>query len=197
MAGFKPYLPINKIGYSGSREIVYEDLQVSIARVSFPGVADPTWRRYNHGIGSGVDFDVLGFAVNDFINIDIQTSHAMKLSTILENHIHFMTPTDGTGDKFKFQLDVIAAPIDGNWAVPTGSPFTSEHDISADYSNLHKLLDLANVPAVNTTVSTIYTCQLKRIAASADEYAGEIYLKFNDSHIQKDTSGSLQEGSKV
>lgn len=197
MAGFKPYIPIDKVGYSGSRNIVYDDLQVSIARVSFPGVADPTWRRYNHGIGGGVDFDVLGFALNDFVNIDIQTTHAMKLSSVIDNHIHFLTPTDGTGKKIKFQLDVIAAPINGNWAVPSGSPFTSELSMDEDMSNKHKLLELADIPALNTTVSTIYTLKLMRIAASADEYAGEVYLKFNDSHIKKDTLGSLQEDSKV
>ena len=89
----------------------------------------------------------------------------MKLSTVLDNHIHYITPTDGTGDRFQFQLDVIAAAIEGTWAVPTGSPFTSEETMAGDYSNSHRLLELADIPAVNTTVSTIFKCRLERIAA--------------------------------
>ena len=120
----------------------------------------------------------------------------MALSSVIDNHIHFCTPTDGTGDRFKFQLDVIAAPIDGTWAVPTGSPFSAEHTIAADYSTLHKLFDIADIPAVNTTVSTMYKCKLTRIAADADEYAGEVYVDFFDGHYQRDTNGSETQSTK-
>jgi hypothetical protein len=180
------------------QNVVYEDLQVSISNIRVPASSAPTQRLYNHGIGGGVTFPVLGFAVNDYIYFDLQTSHTMKLNTILDNHIHFMTPTDGsaTPDRFQFQLDVIAAPINGNWAVPTGSPFTKEHIIAADYTNLHAFQDIADIPAVNTTVSTIYKCKLTRIAATQDEYGSEVYLEFNDSHYQKNTMGSRQEGTK-
>ena len=107
-----------------------------------------------------------------------------------------MTPGDGTGDRFKFQLDVIVAPIGGGWSVPTGSPFASEVLMSADLSNAHRLEDIADIPASNTTVSTIYKFKLTRVDASADEYAGEVYLEFTDCHFQKDTIGSRQEGAK-
>lgn len=177
---------------------VWNDLQVSISNIFVPAANAPTYRLYNHGIGGGVTFPVLGFALNDYLYFEVQTSHKMKLSTVLDNHIHFMTPTDGsaTPDQFQFQLDVIAAPIDGSWAVPTGSPFTAEHIIAADYTNSHKLFDIATIPAVNTTTSTIYKCKLTRIAASANEYAGEVYVQFIDSHYQIDTIGSRQEIAK-
>jgi hypothetical protein len=180
------------------QETVYEDLQVNINNIRIPAANAPTERLYNHGIGGGVTFPVLGFDVNDYFYFDLQTSHSMKLSTILDNHIHFMTPTDGSGtpDRFKFQLDVIAAALDGNWAVPTGSPFTAEHIIAADYTNSHKLMEIADIPASNTTVSTIYKCKLTRIAATQDEYGSEVYVEFNDSHYQKNTLGSRQEGVK-
>ncbi len=200
MAGGSKRTKINPtdIGTASSGIVTYDDLQVSIGRVKL-GSSAPTWRSYDHGIGSGVDFDVLGFAVNNFIFFNVQTSHSQKLLSILDNHIHYTTPTDGSGtpDKFKFQLDVIAAPIDGNWAVPSGSPFTKEHIIDADYSNMHKLLELADIPAVNSTVSTIYKCKLTRIAASGDEYAGEVYIEFTDCHAPNNTFGSLQEDSKA
>jgi len=175
---------------------VYEDLQVSISNVRIPPSNAPTWRQYDHGIVGGVTFPVLGFALNELVYFDVQTSHSMKLQTILDNHVHFMTPTDGTGDNFKFQLDVIAAPINGSWAAPTGTPFTVQYAITGDYTNAHKIFEMADIPAVNTTVSTLYKCKLTRIAASADEYASEVYVEFTDCHYKKDTIGSRLENAK-
>lgn len=176
----------------------FDDLQVSISNVRIPTSSAPTERLYNHGIGGGVTFPVLGFAVNDYLYFDVQSTHSMELNSILDHHIHYMTPTDGSGtpDRFKFRLDVIAAPINGNWAVPTGSPFTVEHIIAASYVNAHKLLDVANIPAVNTTVSTLYKCKLTRVAAAANEYAGEVYVEFTDCHFNKDSVGSRTEAAK-
>jgi hypothetical protein len=180
------------------QNVVYDDIQVSISNIRVPAANAPTERLYNHGVGGGVTFPVLGFALNDYMYFDVQTSHSMKLNTVIDSHMHFMTPTDGSGtpDRFQFQLDVIAAAIDGSWAVPTGSPFTSEHIIAADYTNKHKLLEIANIPASNSTVSTLYSCKLTRIAATQDEYGSEVYVKYTDSHYQKNTMGSRQENVK-
>lgn len=186
-----------EVGSNGGAT-VYEDLQISAGRFNFPGVNDPTWRTYNHGIGGGIAFDVLGFAVNDYIEFDIQTKHAMKLNSILDTHIHFILPnTTNIGDKFQFQLDVVCAGIGEAYSVPSGSPYTAEHTIVANDNINHGYLDIADIPACNTTVSSIYTCRLTRIAASANEYGSEVYVKFIDCHFEMDTLGSLKEGSKV
>lgn len=175
-------------------EVVYDDLQVNISNIRVPPANAPTERLYNHGIGGGVTFPVLGFDVGNYIYFDVQTTHSTKLNTILENHIHFILPnTTNIGDKWQFQLDVIAASVDVAYAVPTGSPFTSEHTIVANDNTHHRIMDIADIPAVNSTVSTIYSCVLTRIAASANEYGSEVYLKFNDCHIQKNTLGLRQE----
>jgi hypothetical protein len=176
---------------------LYEDLQVSISNIRVPSVNDPTERLYAFGIGGGVTFPVLGFAVNDYLYFDVQTHHAMKLNTALDNHLHFTLPnTTDIGDKFQFQLDVIAAGIDTQWAAPTGTPFTSEHTIVANDNTYHRLMEMADIPANNDTVSTIYKCKLTRIAATGDEYASEVYISFMDCHYQKNTMGSRQEGTK-
>jgi len=180
-----------------SNEIRYEDLQVDVGRVRFPGVSDPTWTTYNHGVGGGVAFDVLGFSVGDRVDFDVQTFHAMKLNTILDCHIHFILPnTTDIGDKFQFQIDVIAAGINGQFAVPTGSPFSSEHTIVANDNTHHRILDIADIPASNTTVSSLYTFRLTRIAASSDEYGSRVYVKYIDCHCQIDDRGSQDETSK-
>lgn len=175
---------------------VYNDLLVSIDNVKLPASNAPTWRDYAYGIGGGVTFPTLGFALNNYIYFTIQTSHSMVLNSILENHIHYTTPSDGTGDSFKFQLDVIAAGIGGTWAVPTGSPYSTEVLMSGDFTGEHQLEDIAEIAAVNTTVSTLYKCKLTRIAASGTEYAGEVYIDFADCHYQIDQVGSRTEMTK-
>lgn len=177
----------------------WEDLQVSISNIRVPASSAPTERLYNHGIGGGVTFPVLGFAVNDYLYFDVQTSHSMKLNTVIDNHIHFTLPnTTNIGDLFQFQLDVIAAGIDGQWAAPSGTPFTSEHTIVANDDTYHRLLGIGDIPASNTTVSSVYKCKLTRIAASvpANEYGSEVYLQFTDCHYEKDTTGSRTELAK-
>lgn len=180
-----------------SRGQTYEDLQVNLSTAKTPPANAPTWRLYNYGIGGGVAFYVLGFDVNDTIDFTVQTSHSMELNTVLDDHIHFILPnTTNIGDKFQFQLDVVAAGIDTVYAVPAGSPFTAEYTIVANDNTTHRLFEIADIPASNDTVSTIYKCKLTRIAATSNEYGSEVYVDFNDCHYIKDSVGSQNEDSK-
>lgn len=184
------------IGFNGSSAVVYEDNQGEMGIVRL-GASAPTWRTYDHGVGGGIAFEILGFTVNNYIEFNVQSFHEMQLNSILESHIHFILPNTTTvGDKFKFQLDVIASSFSSAFAVPAGSPYTAEHTIVAGDNTTQRYLELAKIPAVNTTVSTIYKCRLTRIAASADEYASEVYLEYVDCHYALDTVGSLTEGVK-
>jgi hypothetical protein len=188
--------PICARKIAGGEDAVWDDVQVGISNIRIPPSSAPTERLYAAGIGSGVTFPFLGFAVNDYLYFDIQTPHSMLISSVLDSHIHYTTPSDGTGSRFRFQLDVIASPINGTWAVPTGSPFTSEKVMGADDSTSQQYFEIAEIPAVNTTVSTLYKCKLTRIAATQDEYGAEVYVSFLDSHYQKDSLGSRNETSK-
>lgn len=191
------HLPSTRqIGASGNDAIVYDDQQVAIAATIFPGGSDPVWRTYNLGIGGGVAYSVLGFAVGEYLDFWVQTSHSMRLSTALDFHIHFTVPSDSASDRFKFQLDVAAASIGGTFAAPSGTPYSAEHILAGTEASQQNMLEIADIPAVNTTVSTLYACRLTRIAASASEYAPEVYLIAADCHYQRDTVGSLQEDSK-
>ena len=184
-----------EIGPAGG-PVVYDDIQVALSSAKIPAASPPTWRVHDFGIGGGIDFSVLGFAVGDQIDFYIQTSHSMKLNTQLEDHLHGTIPTDDSGKTIKWQLDVIAAGIMEDFAVVAGSPFTKEFTLSGAEAGRHNYLDIADIPAVNSTVSSVYICRLTRIASS-NEYGSEVYLIYNDAHYQKDTIGSLSETSKV
>ena len=186
-----------EISYDGDPSAVWgwDDIQGNTASAKLGGDA-PTWRDYAYGIGGGVLFKALGFALADELYMTVQTSHGVALNQILYEHIHFTPASDGTGKKFKFQLDVIAAGINGVWAVPTGSPFVGEKTMASDLSGTHSVLGFEDIPAVNTTVSTLYKMKLTRIAASVveDEFDGEVFVEFMDGHVKRDQGrGSRQE----
>ena len=94
---------------------------------------------------------------------------------------------------------MIGAGITEAFAVPTGSPFTSETLLGANRAGYHNLLELADIPAINTTVSSIYKCRLTRINPATDPsvyYGSEVYIIFDDSHYIKDRTGSREEDAK-
>lgn len=131
----------------------YEDIQVVISTAKVPASSAPTWTTYAFGIGGGITFPVLGFAVGNYLDFYIQTSHTMELNSVLDNHIHWTIPTNSASkQKFQFQLDVIAAGVGAAFAVPAGSPFSAEHTLDGTEAGKHNLLELANIPGVNTTV---------------------------------------------
>ena len=173
----------------------YEDIQVFISTAKVPASSAPTWTTWNFGVGA-VGFAVLGFSVGDYLDFYIQTSHTMELNSVLDNHIHYTIPTNAKGNKFKFQLDVIAAGVNVMFAAPVGTPFTAEETLDGTEAGMHKLLELANIPGVNTTVSSIYICRLTRIAASSNEYPYDVYVLFNDSHYVRNDTGSITEYTK-
>jgi len=178
------------------KAMMYDDVQVSLSTAKVPASSAPTWRTHDFGIGGGVTYAVLGFDTGDYLEFYVQTKHGMKLNSIFDNHIHGTLPSDSSGDRIKWQLDVVGAPIGGTWGVVTGSPFTKEFTLAGTEADKHNMLDIADIPAINTTVSTIYLCRLTRIAASVNDYAPEVYLIFNDCHYQANTLGSRTEGNK-
>lgn len=62
--------------------------------------------------------------------------------------------------------------------------------MAANDNTTSRFLSLAVIPAVNTTVSTMYKCRLTRIDGTATEYASEVYLEYIDGHYERDTLGS-------
>lgn len=185
------------VGYDGADAVVYDDAQTSAQVLRLPASSNPTWRTYDYGIGGGVDFPALGFAIGDYVEFFIETQHSQQLNSTLAMHLHYTLPSDSATDKIKFQLDVAAAPIGASYAAVAGSPFSAEHELVGDEAAQNNILGLGAVPAVNTTISTLYVCRLTRVAEGVDDYAPEVYVSFVDGHVALDTLGSLQPTSKV
>jgi hypothetical protein len=172
----------------------YDDLQGNVGSSRRLAANPPAERAYDYGIASGVDFLTDGFAVGEGTQITQQTTHSAKLLSEIDEHIHYTTPTDPTGTRMRWQLDIIMACVGQPYSLVAGSPFTAEHIFTDDESGIHGIFDIADIPPLNAGVSCVYKAILTRIAATQDEYGGEIYVDFIDGHIKIDQSrGSRQE----
>jgi hypothetical protein len=171
----------------------WDDILVSISNVRLPTSNAPTWTDYDGSTG-GVAFPFLAFDVGDIIYFDIQTSHSMKLNDVLNQHIHFTLPnTTNIGDKFQFQLDVLAGGVNDTWTEPTESPYTAEHTVASGDNTNNRVMTVGSIDGYNTTISTIFKMKLTRIAATANEYGSSVYISFIDGHYQRDSLGSDEE----
>jgi hypothetical protein len=178
------------------KAIGYDDIQGPASAGKKPPSSSPTDTTYNFGIGGGVAFGVQRWNIGDYLEWTFQTTHATAILAWMDEHIHWTVDAD-SGDKFKFQVDMIGAGIGEDFAVPTGSPFTKEFTLTGVESGRHNLLDLADIPPINSTVSSLIIARLTRIAASSDELGDELYVLFHDIHAPQDTpAGSAEEGSK-
>lgn len=175
---------------SPSVNVGWDDIQAP----SFTGTSNTVPTPTNYVIG-GVSFRVEGWNIGDYRDFVVQTTHSMKLNSVMDRHIHYLTPTNGTGAKVKFQIDVVAAGVNGVFAAVAGSPFTKEWTLAGDYRQRHAIQELVEIPAANPTVSTLYYIKIKRVAATAPAYdAQNIYILFNDGHVQIDQDrGSREE----
>lgn len=186
MATSSPY--INKVRGG----IVYDDLQVDISLGKIPTANAPTWTDLTL---DGYTSKKLAFDTDDYLELSIQTTHAVKLSTLIENHIHWTIATDDDGNEIQFQITGVGAGISGSFS-SIGTIKSGDYTLSGN-AGKHNLLDIGEIPAMNTTVSSVFLVTLKRIAPDdGTDSTQDVYVLFHDCHVINNTIGSMQETSK-
>lgn len=147
--------------------------------------------------GSGNSFPMYEWDIGDTVYITYQTSHSVMLDSAIDDHIHCCASADPTGKKVAFEIKVVYAGVGSKFATPTGSPFSTEHTFTADWSLGNFLIEMFETTVgMNPTVSSIIKISVERVAPSADTLVGtaDLYLDFHDAHVKFDQSvGSRQE----
>ena len=188
---------IRSVGSSGNSNIVYKDMygQVSTARV--PTANAPGWETFTVG---GFTTEVQGFAVDDYLDIFVQTNHDMSLSQLFSNHLHWsLADNSDSGKYFRFQVTGIGAGIGESFSEITLMD-TEDVLIGASDALKHHYVEIGDVDVPNSTVSSIYILRLTRVdvaLGAGSEAVQPILIFFNDSHMKVDTIGSLEEDSKA
>jgi len=174
-------------------DTVYDDLQVSISTARLPTANTPTWENITL---DGYTTKLLAFDTDDYVTLLIQTTHSTKLNTIIDNHIHWTLSSDDDGDEIQFQITGVGGGIGESFS-SIGTIKSGDLVLSGN-AGKHNLLDIGNIPSTNSTVSSCFIIDLKRIAPDDGNDSTElVYVIFNDCHVKIDTIGSAEETSKV
>ena len=182
-----------EIGPAGN-VATYDDMQGSLSTAKLPAVNTPTWEDITQ---DGFTYKTLAFDTNDYVDVYIQTSHSITLNQTIDYHIHWMLANEDSGDEFRFQITGVAAGI-GDSFTSIGTIQSDDVVLTGSDTGKHHYLDIGEIPALNTTVSSAYIIRLTRIApADGTDSAELIYVLFGDGHPLSDTLGSLSETSKI
>lgn len=186
---------ITEVGWNQSKNIVYDDLQVTISGVRLLGASDPSWTDVTL---DGVTVQLLTFDTNQEIELFVQTTHSTKLNTLIESHMHWTVGTGSSDDNYMaFEITGVGAPIGGQFT-SIGTLTSNDAQVTSTTESNHNYLDIGEIPnTFNDEVSTVFILKLKRVAPIGTDSTANISIVFSDCHIQKDTAGSLKEKSKV
>jgi len=130
--------------------------------------------------------------------VTVQLPHGWKEGTTIFPHIHFMCTSDVN------PADNIGIEFEWNWA-DTNEDFAANstlqtNDISTEINtdDMHQLgyVTLAGIDGTGHTISSILICRIKRVAATANDYAGGVAILDFDVHFEVNTMGSRQERVK-
>jgi hypothetical protein len=169
---------------------VYNDANVGGATLR-GGSTNPPITQIVDNVGTNTGIYALGFAVNDEANGCIEISHDYAEGTNLVFHVHWFgnaAPAGGT-DNVKWQV-TYSVCRDGVTTPPATTPAGIEVAYTTQYS--HVRTDLATINGASFKIGDQVQFNIKRIAASADDYAGVALLNTVGFHYQCDTLGSRQ-----
>lgn len=185
---------VNEVGSNGSLEGMYDDLQVDANRLQAPDTNPADW---NNITLDGFGFKTIAYDEGESMFMMLQTTHGTQLNTQPELHIHWTIDSDDVGNTFQFQVTGVAASI--------GTPFTNIGTLKSEVVTLqsgdagnHNYLKLADLPAINDEVSSVYLLKVTRITPDSGTGTNEkIYTMFLDAHVFLDTLGSVTLTSKM
>ena len=175
-------------------DTVFDDLQGQVSGGKLPASNTPTWENITLG---GIVFKALSFAQDDYIDFFIQTNHSTKLSTEIDDHIHWTLAADDNGKKFRFQVTGVGAGIGAAFA-SIGTITSSDVTLNAN-AGKHNYLEIGHIPGtINTTVSSLFIVRLTRIVPDDADNATsrKVYVLFHDNHVEIDRFGSKTETSQ-
>jgi hypothetical protein len=169
---------------------VYNDANVGGATLR-GGSTNPPITQIVDNVGTNTGIYALGFDLNDEANGCIEIPHDYAEGTNLVFHVHWFgnaAPAGGT-DNVKWQV-TYSVCRDGVTTPPATTPAGTEVAYTTQYS--HVLTNLATINGASFKIGDQVHFNVKRIAASADDYAGLTLLDTAGFHYQCDTMGSRQ-----
>jgi len=170
---------------------VWDDERVPITATTRLGSNDPAFTRVrDNGTSQGVFTYAYSKNIEQEVYFAVQLPHAYVNGSNLRPHIHFTTPTNGTGS-IVWGLEYTCTRINATFGLThiiTGTAGNS------NVAYKHQYMQLPEINGTLLSLSAICNCRVYRDAtATADNYDDVAYLLEIDFHYQKNVMGSINE----
>lgn len=174
-------------------EPVYEDLQFPVSDGRVGAANYPDWSTLTTNTKE-YEFDV-----DDYLDLaSEELVHGWKEGTTGNFHLHLAIPTaNSSGSSQYAQWTVYIAYVNAS-SIWTETSLTAEIEIPDGSSALEAFyLDLGDVSFSGLTIGTQVKVRLKRIVATGGtEYSDHVFANQVGCHLEINTMGSRQEGTK-
>ena len=173
---------------------VYRDTNVGALALSGPPGLQPGVVNFLDSAGADTDIATYGIAIGEGVSGAFELQHDYKEGTDPVFHVHWqgITAPGGGTDNVKWQLTYTIAR-DGAVVAPK-TVIVKESAVTTQY--VMNRSDFAAITGTSLLIGDQFLFTLERIAASADDYAGEALLATVGIHYQVDTLGSRQVATK-
>ena len=174
-------------------QAVWKDINLGSAQLSRPTSSQPDIDTFDDETGTDTGITTLAFDVGEKVHGSFELQHDYKEGSDFTFHVHFQGKTAPTGtDKVKWQLTYTLAQMGATLDATT--PITAECDFDTQYESI--ICSFTAITGTNFNIGDQFLFTLERIAASANEYAGDALLETTGIHYQVDTIGSRLISSK-
>lgn len=195
MAGFKTgFTPATLVDSDGFDDaVVWDDVNASAAVLALAASGNPGKVEFKASTGADTGITTYGIALSEKLSGSFEIPHKYKEASTLYPHVHFQIIDAPTGtDKVKLKLTYNF--IRGGVALAVPSVVYMEADVTTQYALYTSEFTAISGSGIQMGDQFLFT--IERVAASADEFAGEVLLATFGLHYQIDTLGSKQKNSK-
>ena len=174
---------------------VWKDINMGAAQIIVPSAGNPGIDELKDSAGDDTGVETLAFALNEHVSGIFEMQHDYKQGSDFIPHIHWqgITAPGGGTDNVKWQMDYTVARNGSTIAPVTTiyiqSAFTTQYAmIRSDFTTIDG--STAGIGSSNVLIGDQFCFKLTRIAASADDYAGDALMVTAGIHYEIDTVGS-------
>jgi len=168
---------------------VWKDVNIGGYSLSAIPAKIPDIVQFVDNVGANTDIYTRGFAVGEAVSGALEIPHDYKQGSNIIPHIHWQGIAAPTGtDNVKWQLKYCVSRNEVTLVPPT--TITIESGIDTQYEFI--LSSFAAITGTSFQIGDQFIFSLERIAATADEYAGDALVATVGIHYELDTIGSRQ-----
>lgn len=167
---------------------VWNDANVGSYTLGGPAAGLPDEVKFLDEVGGDTGIYTWAFAIGEAVYGAIEIPHDYKEGSDIYFHVHWQgiaAPADGT-DNVKWQCEYTVARATAT--LDAATTIAKESAITTQYVSV--MSQFAAITGTNFKIGDQFLFKLSRIAASADDYAGDALIQTVGLHYECDTSGS-------